>query len=294
MKALITGATNGIGAVVADRLAAAGYDLTIVGRSRDRLEATVERLDRAAGTVAVETELTDLADLEAVRALTERLAGGPAFDVVISNAALMSTLDERNAEGIPRAVVVNYLAPYVLLRGLAEAHRDHASRFVIVGADPAYLAAAPIDPDELGYPDPRVLGDDPDLRPFKLYGHTKTMDHMLVYALARRLQGSPITVTGAHPGIIGQTGLGDGVPGLTEKVHAAYGIDPDTMPPPATGAETPLWAATSPEIEGVTGTYFVDRAEARDAPHMTDAGRCDRLWETSARLVGLAPQLAAR
>jgi NAD(P)-dependent dehydrogenase (short-subunit alcohol dehydrogenase family) len=294
MRALITGATNGIGAVIADRLAAAGYDLTIVGRDRDKLAAVNERLRSAASAVTIETHVTDLADLEQVRALTAGLAAGPAFDVVISNAALIAAVDERNTDGIPRAVVVNYLAPYVLLRGLAEAHRDDAARFVVVGADPTYLAERPIDPDDLGYADPAVLGSDPGLRPFVLYGHTKTMDHMLVYALARHLEGSPVTVTGAHPGIIGQTGLGKDVPGLTEKVHQTYGIDATTMPPPAAGADNPVWVATARELEGATGTYYVDRAPADNAPHITDPDRCDRLWSTSAKLVGLAPELARR
>jgi NAD(P)-dependent dehydrogenase (short-subunit alcohol dehydrogenase family) len=294
MRALITGATNGIGAVVADRLASAGHDLTVVGRNRDKLAATAGRLRASASTIAVETELTDLADLEQVHALAQHLGAGAPFDVVISNAALIAPVDERNGAGIPRSVVANYLAPYVLLRGLAEAHRDHPARFVIVGADPAYLAASPIDPDDLGYTDPEVLGDDPDLRPFALYARTKTMDHMLMYALARRLEDSPITVVGAHPGIIGQTGLSGEVPGLDEKVHRAYGIDTETMPPPTAGAENPLWVATAPEVEGATGTYYVDRAAALDAPHITDVRCGDRLWDASARLVGLSPQLTTR
>jgi NAD(P)-dependent dehydrogenase (short-subunit alcohol dehydrogenase family) len=294
MRALITGATNGIGAVIAERLSQAGYDLTIVGRDPAKLAATAERLHASASTIAVETELTDLADLEQVHALVQRLSAGAPFDVVISNAALIAPVDERNGAGIPRSVVANYLAPYILLRGLAEAHRDHPSRFVIVGADPTYLAAREIDPDDLRYADPEVLGDDPDLRPFALYACTKVMDHMFMYALARRLGDSPITVAGAHPGIIGQTGLAGEVPGLDEKVHRAYGIDAETMPPPTAGAENPLWVTTAPEVEGANGTYYVDRAAASDAPHITDVGRCDRLWDVTARLVGLSPQLATR
>jgi NAD(P)-dependent dehydrogenase (short-subunit alcohol dehydrogenase family) len=115
-----------------------------------------------------------------------------------------------------------------------------------------------------------------------------------MYALARRLNGTAITVNGAHPGIIGQTGLTGEVPGLAEKVNANYGIDPDTMPGPDIGADTPVWLATSPDVEGVTGTFFVDRRPIETAEHTTDPGRCNRLWHQTARLVGLPDTLRNR
>jgi NAD(P)-dependent dehydrogenase (short-subunit alcohol dehydrogenase family) len=292
MRAVITGSTNGIGAAVAERLAREGMDVTLVGRSEERLRATADTIRAAAPGAAVTTERADLADLDAVRALTARLAEGPPFDVVISNAALVAPLDERGPLGIPRTVVVNYLAPYLLLRGLAEAQWDRPARFVVVGADPTYLEASPVDPGDLRFDDPERLGGDPTLRPFALYAHTKNMDAMLMYALARRLQGTAITVNGAHPGIIGTTGLTGETPGLTEAVHTAYGLDETTFPSPDVGADTPAWLATAPEVAGVTGAFFVDRTAVPTAGHTTDAARVDRLWEHTAELLGLPVALA--
>lgn len=292
MRAVITGATNGIGAAVAERLAREGMDVTLVGRSEERLGATAAQIRTGAPGVEVATERADVADLDDVLALTARLSSAPAFDVVISNAALVAPLDERNALGIPRTVAVNYLAPYVLLRGLAETLWERRSRFVIVGADPVTLEQMPIDPDDLGFEQPEQLGDDPELRPFALYAHTKNMDAMLVYALARRLSGTAITVNGAHPGIIGQTGLTGETPGLAEKIYASYGIDATTMPSPDVGADTPAWLATAAEVEGVTGRFFVDRAAVPTAVHVNDPQRCDRLWQVTAELIGAPAQLA--
>ncbi len=291
MRAIITGSTNGIGTAIADRLAREGMDVTLVGRSDARLAETAAQIRASAPGATIDTARADLADLGEVRDLTARLAAGSPADVVISNAALIAPLDERTALGVPRTVAVNYLAPYVLLRGLAEALRDRRVRFVVVGADPVALARVPIDPDDLAFSDPERLGDDPELRPFALYAHTKNMDAMLVYALARRLSATAITVNGAHPGIIGQTGLSDETPGLRRAVHARYAIEEATLPAPDVGADTPAWLASDPGLDGVTGSYFVDRQVVETAEHTTDLGRCDRLWDHTARLLGMPTDL---
>ncbi len=287
MQAIITGATNGIGTAIAERLATEGVDVTLVGRSDARLAATADRIRRAAPDRTVATERADFADLDAVRDLTARLAAAPPADVVISNAALVAPPQERTPLGVPRTVAVNYLAPYVLLRGLADALRERRARLIVVGADPVALARTPIDPDDLVFADLDRLGDDEELRPFALYAHTKNMDAMLAYALARRLDGTGITVNAAHPGIIGQTGLADETPGLREAIQERYALDRSTLPAPEVGADTPAWLATAPEVEGVTGRFFVDRQPVPTAEHTTDVARCDRLWATTARLVGL-------
>lgn len=288
MRAIITGATNGIGAALARRLAGDGVDVTIVGRSDARLANTADRIRAAAADgVTVTTERADFADIDDVRALTDRLAGASPADIVISNAALVAPPEVRTALGVPRTVAVNYLAPYVLLRGLADAMRSRRARFVVVGADPVALARCPIDPDDLAFADPDRLGGDPDLRPFVLYAHTKNMDVMLAYALARRLGDTAITVNAAHPGIIGQTGLADESPGLRRAIEQRYALDRSTLPSPDVGADAPAWLATAPEVEGVTGRFFVDRRQVETAAHTTDVGRCDRLWETTAHLLGM-------
>jgi NAD(P)-dependent dehydrogenase (short-subunit alcohol dehydrogenase family) len=129
---------------------------------------------------------------------------------------------------------------------------------------------------------------------------------MFVYALARHLGGTGVTVNAAHPGIIAGTGLSREVPGLGELVRQAfrsgalpppgpqpgggarpYSLDPGSLPGPDVGADTPAWLATSPDIAGVTGRFFVDRTPVQTAPHSTDIDRCERLWNDSARLVGL-------
>ncbi len=304
MHAVVTGATNGIGEAIARRLAGDGVTVTLVGRSEERLRATRERIEAAVPGADLLTERADLAELDQVRGLAGRLLAGPLPDAVISNAALVTDLDRRTSDGLPRVLAVNHLAPYLLLRTLAAA-LDRA-RLVVVGADPVSLARAPVDLDDLAFAHPERLGEPAGLRPFFAYGRTKNMNAMFVYTLADRLAGTGITVNGAHPGVISGTGLSGEVPGLRALVVQAFrdgllaqpgpqpggraapsSLDHADLPGVDEGADTPAWLATSPAVEGVTGRFFVDRVPVETAPHTTDAERRERLWSESARLVGL-------
>lgn len=304
MHAVVTGATNGIGEAIARRLAADGATVTLVGRSDERLRATRERIEAAVPGADLLAERADLAELSQVRELAGRLLAGPLPDAVISNAALVTGLDRRTSDGLPRVLAVNHLAPYLLLRTLAAALGR--ARLVVVGADPVSLARAPVDLDDLAFAHPERLGEPAELRPFFAYGRTKNMNAMFVFTLADRLAGTRITVNGAHPGIISGTGLSGEVPGLRALVSQAFrdgllarpgpqpggreapsSLDHADLPGVDVGADTPAWLATSPAVEGVTGRFFVDRVPVGTAPHTTDAERRERLWSESARLVGL-------
>lgn len=292
MRTIVTGATNGIGEAIARRLAAEGHTVVLVGRADTRLKAAHDRITAAVPGADLVLERADFANLDEVRALADRLVAAPPPDVVISNAALVAPLDRRTPDGVPRVVAVNHLAPYLLLRRLARACRDRRARFVVVGADPVGLAQVPVDLDDLMFDHPERLGEPAVLRPFVAYAHTKNMNMMFLSALARRLAGTGITVTGAHPGIIGGTGLDGEAPGVAEVVAERFQLDPATLPGPDVGAETPAWLATAPEVEGVTGRFFVERAAVDTAPHTTDVARTDRLWDASAALVGLPTDMS--
>jgi NAD(P)-dependent dehydrogenase (short-subunit alcohol dehydrogenase family) len=304
MHAIVTGATNGIGEAIARRLASEGLSVTLVGRRDEHLQAARERIEAAVPGADLALERADLAELAQVRDLAHRLLAGPPPDAVISNAALVTPLDRRTSDGLPRVLAVNHLAPYLLLRTLAAA-LDQA-RLVVVGADPVSGGRRPVDLDDLTLADPERLGEPAELRPFFAYGRTKSMNAMFAYALARRMAGTRITVNACHPGVIGGTGLSREVPGLGALVRQAFGsgrlpppgpqpsgygaarfVDSADGPGPDVGADTPAWLATSPEVEGVTGRFFVDRTVVETAPHTSDRARCDRLWNDSARLVGL-------
>lgn len=270
-QAVITGSTAGIGEAIARRLAGDGLTVTVVGRSAERADGARRRIEAAVPGADLRTEVADLSLLGDVR----KLAGRIDPDVFVANAAVVISPAVRTAEGLPLLLTVNHLAPYLLLRTLAE--RGRPARLVIVGADPTALTGVPVDLDDL--PCEHVTAEDPSFVPFVAYGRTKNMNAMTGYALARRAARG-ITVNGAHPGVISGTELGRHSQGA---LKAFADEQKEKSPGPDVGADTPSWLATAPEVRDVTGRFFVARQEVDTAPHTTDRERCDRLWAESAR-----------
>ncbi|MGW4530603.1 SDR family NAD(P)-dependent oxidoreductase [Nocardia sp. NPDC004340] len=286
--AVVTGATNGIGEAIARQLAAAGAEVVLVGRDPGRLRAARERITAAVPDAVLRDELADLSLVADVRALGDRLRDSR-IDILISNAAVVADIADRTAEGLQPTLATNHLAPYLLLRTLGEnlADAGRSARLVVVGASPTALRSVPVDLDDLGFRNPRALGFPPSFRPFVAYGRTKNMNAMFVYSLAERLAGSGVTVNGAHPGIIRHTGLGrESARGLLRVFGWSQWVNP-LLPGPDAGADTPVWLATAPELEGVSGRFFVRRKDVATAAHTTDPARRTRLWDESARLTGL-------
>ncbi len=277
-RAIVTGATSGIGEAIARRLASEGLTVVLVGRDAGRLDRARFRIEAAVPGADLLTERADLSLLAEVRDLAARLVTQPAPDVVVSNAAVIAPVGERTPEGLQRTLVTNHLAPYLLLRSLAEVPDPRPARYVIVGADPGGLARVPVNLDDL------TDSSGGPLRDFATYARTKNMNAMFGYALARRLSGTGITVNGAHPGIIKETRLGleaSLAVRLLGRVFSPVSGRPDD------GADTPAWLATAPDVAGVTDRYYVRRRAVTTAPHTTDHARCDRLWDLSADLVGM-------
>lgn len=284
MNAVVTGATSGIGEAIARNLAEGGMRVTLVGRNHDRLDQARQRILASVPSAELALERADLSLLSEVRGLAERLADTPP-DVVVSNAAVIADVADRTPEGHHRTLVTNHLAPYLLLRSLVEPIGTRRARFVVVGGSPRGLARTPVDLDDLDPHTGHGLGRVPSFRPLVAYARTKNMNAMFVYALARRLQGTRITVNGVHPGIIRGTRLGDDT---LRGMLRAFARTSHLFSPggPETGADTPTWLATSPDVDTATGQFFVNRKAVPTAPHTTDPTRCDRLWDQSARLVG--------
>lgn len=281
--AVVTGANSGIGEQIATGLARHGASVILVARNRERLEAARSRIAWAAPTSDLQVEPVDLSEMDEVRALAHRLAGQDP-SIVVSNAAVIAPLDDRTQAGLHRSLATNHLAPYLLLRTLADRPSPRRRRFVVVGGSPRGLRRVPIDLDDLNADTGRGLGWPPSFRPFAAYARTKNMNAMFVYGLARRLRGTGTTVNGVHPGIIKGGRLNRHDRGALRIFGSVVGL---FAPGTDAGADTPLWLATAPEVEGVSGRFYVKRREVPTAAHTTDPDRVERLWRESARLVGL-------
>lgn len=272
---LVTGATSGIGAVTAEALAGRGGVVAVVGRSAERAAATVERIRRRTGTTTVEHLLADLSSQQEVRRLAEAFAARhDRLDVLVNNAGAVFTRRRQSPDGLELTFALNHLAYFLLTGLLLDTLRSSApSRVVNVSSD-AHQGAR-IDFDDLqaerGY------------RGFTVYGRSKLANLLFTYELARRLEGTGVTVNALHPGVVAtRFATNNGrVVRLLQPLFRPFMVSPEQ------GARTVVHLATSPEVEGVTGGYFVKERPSPSSGVSYDTAAAERLWQVSEELTGL-------
>ena len=274
---VITGANAGIGLATALGLAGSGAQIVLVCRNAERGRVAME----AVADVASVPPLLFVADLSAQKeirslsaALHERLSR---IDVLVNNAGAAFATRELTADGIERTFAVNHLAPFLLTSLVLDLIRRSASgRIVNLTAGIPVRRSSFLDnlQGEKGYSQ------------FRAYRSSKISNILFTYELARRLQGTGITVNCVHPGPI-RTEFTRKAGGLLSRL--AMLLWP-IMRSPEAGARTPIFLAVAPEVATITGEYFVNRRR-RKSPAMTyDRGIAARLWEVSQKLTS-APAL---
>jgi retinol dehydrogenase-12 len=269
---LLTGATRGIGRAAADALAETGLTLVLVGRDRLRVEETVRAVASMAGAGPVEGLVADLSlGSEVHRLAREFRARHKRLDVLVNNAGAIFTRREETAEGTEKTVALNHLGYFVLTLELLDLLKASApSRVVNVSSD-AHRGM------RLDFGD---LENRKSYSGLRVYGQSKLMNLLFTDELARRLAGSNVTVNALHPGVVA-TGFGQNTPGL---FNSLVRLAAPFMRSPQKGAQTLVYLATSPEVEGVTGKYFQDSKQSHSSPAARDPEAARRLWEASERL----------
>ena len=273
---IVTGATSGIGEEIALGLARQGARVTAVGRSRERGEAAVARIRSASGNPHVELYLADLSSQEEIRSLAARLLEElREIHVLVNNAGVVNLRRETTRDGLEATFAVNHLAYFQLSLLLLPRLRASApARIVSVASDAHKFGGA------LDFSD---LQNERRYKSMKVYGQSKAANILFTRELARRLEGTGVSVNCMHPGGVA-TRLAQQNGPFAKLVTRALAIFFRT---PAQGADTAVWLATAPELAGVTGRYFYNRREHTPAAHARDDASAARLFETSAKLVGL-------
>jgi NAD(P)-dependent dehydrogenase (short-subunit alcohol dehydrogenase family) len=273
---LITGATSGIGKATAMELVKMGASVVMVGRDRGRGEAALAEIKEKSANASVDLMLADLSSQQEIH----RLAGEfkeayPRLDVLINNAGLFRSKRITTADGLETTFAVNHLAYFLLTKLLLDVLKASApSRIVNVSSGDH--SNGTIDFDD--------LQGEKGYKGAKAYSQSKLADVLFTYELARRLEGTGITANCLHPGAGVRTNFGSGVSGVFGLIVRA--LRP-FMISPEKGAETSIYLASSPEVEGLSGRYFVKKAEARSSDVSYDESRARRLWEVSAELTNL-------
>jgi NAD(P)-dependent dehydrogenase (short-subunit alcohol dehydrogenase family) len=272
---IVTGSTSGIGKATAGRLARAGATVVVVGRSPAKLEAAVAELRPDAGAGSLETLTTDLASLDAVRRLADDFRRRhDRLDVLVNNAFDFVPTREETVDGHERIFATNYLAPFLLTNLLLPLLKASAPARIVNVAAPQYGA--------------RIAFDDlqgaRSFNPHRQNLQAKLALVMFTYELARRLDGSGVTVNCLTPGLVNTRAGSGGYPGFTGVV---YRLLKPVMKNAEQGSETPFHLAASPEVEGVSGRYFANRKERRSSTASYDEAAAKRLWDVSEQLTGL-------
>ena len=273
---MVTGATSGIGAVTARALAQKGARVIIVARNVNRCENTVAEIIQTTGNHAVEYMLADLSSQDEIHNLVrvyqdkyERL------DVLVNNAGgfFMSRLE--SIDGIEMTFALNHLNYFLLTNLLIETIKASAPARIVNVSSAAHQNAS-IDFDD--------LQDKHNYSSWQAYGQSKLANILFTYELARRLEGTGVTVNALHPGFVA-TNFGANNAGflgtLVRRFMNLFSIDVET------GAQTSIYLAASAEVEGVTGKYFVKQQAVASSEISYDQTTAKRLWEISEEMTGV-------
>ena len=271
---VVTGATSGIGRATAFALARRGATVVAVARDRARGEALVAEIRADSGNDAVELLEADLAVQASVRRAAAELAKRhPAIDVLINQAGLVMRERVLTVDGIETVFAVNHLAYFLLTTLLLPQLKAAKAARVINGTGGIYGAG------DIAFDD---LTGEKGYRWFPALAQSKLANVLFTYELARRLEGTNVTVNCFHPGGV-KTGLGaemGGVVGLIMRVARVFWMTPDEA------AGVPVHLASAPELAKVTGRYF-DRMKLveKTGGKSNDRDLARRLWEVSEALV---------
>jgi NAD(P)-dependent dehydrogenase (short-subunit alcohol dehydrogenase family) len=272
---VITGASSGIGKATAAALARLGTTVVLVGRDRARTEAAAAEIGAVSGP-APRAEIADLACLEQVRGLGERLAGLERIDVLINNAGLVLGERQVTAEGLEHVLALNHLAPFLLTSLLLPKLTASAPARVVTVTSDAHSAAR-LDLSDLNL--------ERGWSSWRSYANSKLANVLFTRELARRLDGTGVTANCAHPGVV-RTGFGrDARPLLKLGVTVGRPF----MLTPERGADTIVYLASSPDVAGQSGGYYVKRQLREPSAAARDDDTARQLWEISQEMTGLAP-----
>jgi NAD(P)-dependent dehydrogenase (short-subunit alcohol dehydrogenase family) len=273
---LVTGATAGIGKVTAIALAAQGAEVIVAGRNQRRAEETVTQIRAETGNDDVRYLLADFSDLDQVRHLARKLKEQYSrLDVLVNNAGSFFNTRRDTPYGVEMTFLVNHLAPFLLTNLLLDQLLDSTpSRILIVSSNGHKMAT--MDFDDLGFKQ--------GYAGMKAYGRSKLANVLFTYELARRLDGSQVTANALHPGHVATDMWKTNFPVIGPALKWVMGFFADT---PEQGADNSIYLASSPDVEGITGKYFIKREPAQSSPISYDEEIAERLWDICESLTGL-------
>ena len=266
---LVTGGTRGIGFYTARGLASQGAHVILVGHNAAHGEQALERIGEAVGEGAASFLLADLSAQDQVQRLARDVQDRYMhLDVLVNNVGAVFVRRQESVDGIEMTLALNHLSYFLLTGLLLDMLKGSApARIVNVSSDAHHRA-------EMNFED---LQFEERYSSFQTYAQSKLANLLFTYELARRLEGSKVTVNALHPGFVNShlyRRMGILRP-VVKLIGFLIGKSAEE------GAETSIYVASSPEVEGVSGKYFIDREPVSSSPASYDTKSARCLWEIS-------------
>lgn len=269
---LVTGTTSGIGKITALELARMGARVLMVCRDQERGQAVAREIIAASGNDSVELLLADLSSQSSIRELAAQIhRRHDRLDVLVNNAGVVLPRRSVSVDGIEATFATNHLG-YFLLTTLLLDLLTASAPARIVNVSSALHSRGKIDFNDLQGERSYTGGG--------AYNQSKLANVLFTYELARRLDGTGVTANCLHPGVV-RTGLGRNATG---RFKLLLTVVKPFLSSPEKGAETSVYLASSPEAEGVTGQYFVNKRTQRSSPESYDETVAHRLWQVSEQM----------
>lgn len=272
---LVTGASRGIGFYVARGLAARGAFVVMVGHHRMRGERASRKINAFIWGNSTKFMLADLSSQAEIRRFTQEFKNQfDHLDVLVNNAGGFFFRRRESVDGIEMTFALNHLNYFMTTLLLTDILLASDSPRIVNVASEAHRRAQ-MNFDDLQFKE-RYRGT-------QAYNQSKLANLLFTYELSRRLADTHATVNAVHPGFV-HTHLGKQnklVRPVMELVHSMFAKSP------VKGAETPIYLSASPEVEGVSGEYFIRKESIRSSEESYDTEAAKRLWKISADMCGL-------
>lgn len=273
---LITGSTSGIGKFTALELAKLFSPIILVSRTESKLRAVQSEIRDLTDNSNIDYFVCDFSSLDSIRRFADAFSRSyDRLDILINNHGSVFHRRFTSSDGFELTFATNHLGYFLTTHLLLDFLKHNSSARIINVSSTAHRMVRRLRLDDYNWLSRRY-------RPFLAYAESKLYNLFLTYELSRRLSSSSITVNALHPGFV-RSNFGRNIPfyGLAYLFLRPFTIGVDK------GAQTSIFLASSPDVEGVTGKYFVKKKAVPSSPLSYNEAAWRELWDLSVSLTGL-------